>query len=130
MSLFDDEHHRKAILNSLTEVGSTKSVGYLPLRTITKLLKIPVDEIRENLNSPTVRTMVFQEDQTCISGGALFAFDDRMMRSIIDRHHQVLQEQKWPPDSSDIIGKLAEEWYERDNPVMPFIRELFGDLTS
>ncbi len=104
-----------------------KSVGYLPIYTIANVLKESVDTLTRDLSLRGLDVRLYQEDETCIKSGALFAFDTNMVRDLIELHKGVLSEKHWALDPEQAITKIAEEWYDESDAIIPFIRDLFGE---
>jgi hypothetical protein len=115
------------ILSLFEDVGRTKAVGYLPIYTINDVLKETIDRRAEALTARGLNVRVFNEGETCIKSGAVFAYDSEMMSRIIDKHRDALANKDWAPAPDYVVNRISIEWYEQDDPIMPFIRDLYND---
>jgi hypothetical protein len=116
-----------SILSSFEDVGRTKAVGYLPIYTIDDVLKESVTDRVEALAARGLSVRVFNRGETCIKSGAVFAYDPEMVYGIIDKHRSALMNKKWEMTPAYVMNRIAIEWYEENDPIMPFIRDLFND---
>jgi hypothetical protein len=122
-----NEKGKDEIRRHFDELGKTKAVGYLPLYTITDILSMTADSWALALTERGLRVRVFNEEETCIGSGAMYVYDPGMVSEIMERHEGAILEKGWKANAEFIIGIIANDWLESDDPIMPFIRELFND---
>lgn len=114
-------------MRSLDDVGQGKAVGYLPLATLKNVLGVSADKIRESYLARGLNVKIFNEDASCIKGGAIFVYDTELFQGIIDRFDQDILAHGWSDDVESIIERIAIEWYCENDPLMPFIKALYGE---
>ena len=123
-----DRDDSEVILCSLEDVGSRKSVGYLPLYTIERFIKGYTLEILQTRYSERgLYSEVFGPDKAVIKSGAFFVYDREMMQQVIAKHVDAINAEAWPLDAQLIIHRIASQWLDTDHPLMPFVNELFAD---
>lgn len=116
------------ILKSLTTVGITKAIGYLPLYTIYDFLEMTTQELSEQALNRGLSTRRFESDECCIKSGAFYVYDQERLITIIEASTSILWKEDWPLDPDLFIEAIAQNWLELENPVLPIIRQAFGDL--
>ena len=117
----------REILESLDLVGRAKVVGYLPLRTISDVLDIHLNDLKRRYKARSLNVRVFSEKYTCIKSGAFFVYDNIMLENNIRQFEKTLSSLDWSPVPVHIIRRIARNWYNADHPIMPFIRSLYGE---
>lgn len=117
------------ILKSLTEVGLSKAVGYLPLYTIYEILGSSPDELAKAAQRRGLVTYRSGEDQCCIKSGALYVYDRNLLIDILTQWTGVIQMNGSHSDPDMFIKAIAETWFEPGDPIMPVIRHAFGEIT-
>jgi hypothetical protein len=122
-----DRQILNGILSSFEDIGGAKAVGYLPIYTINDVLKESIVSRVEGLTARGLSVRVFNEGETCIKSGAVFAYEPEMVSRIIDKHQAALLDKSWAPTPAYVINQIAKEWYEENDPIMPFIRDLYND---
>ena len=70
---------------------------------------------------------MFAGSETCIKSGAVYAYRDRELATILKKHANLLTSHHWPTSVGDFIKKIASEWFDENYPVMPVIRAAFGE---
>lgn len=119
------ETDRILILKSITEVGRSKAIGYLPTNTIERILKVNTDWIEKFCSQNGLRFRVFSEEQTCIKSGAIFVWSEKMLVDVLSRARRGDQLDPMAPD--DFVQLIATEWYDDDHYLMATIRRAFND---
>ncbi|MBW0005448.1 MAG: hypothetical protein JO216_18395 [Hyphomicrobiales bacterium] len=122
-----NEEVKDEVRRHFDEIGKTKAVGYLPMYTITDILLISADDWARTLTERGLCVRVFNEDETCIDRGAMYVYDPRMIAELTERHKGTILKKGWKANAEFIIETIAKDWFERSDPIMPFIRELFND---
>ena len=119
--------NKEIVEKSLCGVGSLKSIGYLPLRTITEFLKLNVDSLCQQFLQKGMSVRIINERDTCIQSGVFVVFDADMIVACCKRHN-IASSMGKARSVEKVIKILFSEWYEPDNKLMPFIRDLYGDI--
>jgi hypothetical protein len=57
----------------------------------------------------------------------MYVFDADMVWKLIETYKATLLQMDWEPTPDQVIIQISREWYELDDPIMPFICDLFGD---
>jgi hypothetical protein len=118
---------RKYVMESLTGVGHRKAVGYLPLRTITCVLESSMESVQRELAVRGLRTISLDETEACIKSGALFAFSEPMLLKEIAKFRAEIERRGWQAEPTFVVRRIAEEWFGEDDPIMPFIKAVYGE---
>lgn len=118
----------RSLLYSHVQVGPMKAVSYLPLRTVSHLLKMNLEEYENLVIKNGGICMVFSEGDTCISSGAIYAYRERDLQAILDRHSSLLITQSWPTTAEHFVRAIAANWLPLDHPITEVIRECFGEV--
>jgi hypothetical protein len=118
---------RRDILSSLDRVGHDKIIGYLPLRTITKVLRLDVEKLMTEVYAKALTAKKFGRKQCCIKSGALYVYDKPRLNRLLQANSSVVLAGGWPCDADAFVGALARDWLDADHPLMPIVREAFAD---
>jgi hypothetical protein len=122
-----DRATRARVLSSLEEVGKTKAVGYLPLQTISNVLRESIDELVARFSRRGLDVKIFGERETCIKSGAMFVYHPGMVKQLVETHKAALLQKHWALAPDEVISEISREWFEPSDPIMPFIRDLYND---
>jgi hypothetical protein len=112
----------------LDNVGATKAVGYLPLSTIERVLEQNPAKLVQHYRQKGLCVRVFDENESCIKSGALFVWDHDQALRYINEFDKSVTEKGWPIDADVVLANIAAEWFEKDDPIMPLIYALYGEL--
>ena len=115
------------ILASHLKVGPQKPVSYLPINTIENVIGITVPAYRSMIENSGNKCIVFKADQCCIKSGAVYAYSENDLRAVLNRNMEMLFNNGWPTDLDNFIRRIASEWLDEGNSLMPVIRAIFGD---
>lgn len=69
-----DEVERSFLLRSLSQVGPTKPIGYLPLQTIRLLAKLEPSSVARDAFDRGLESAQFGPAECCIKSGALYVY--------------------------------------------------------
>ena len=123
----DLDAERTVILRSLTQVGSAKPIGYLPLYTIRDVLQMDAHALAREAEANGRSAVLFGPDQCCIRSGALYVFDRLSLATLIQSSSSILSENRWPLDPNQFVARIAREWIDQTHPVAPVIQRAFGE---
>jgi len=74
--------------------------------------------------------MVFNSNESCISSGAVYAYNFNELDRVLNIYRKILLVNKWPIVPSGFVKRIALEWVEANSPIMPVIRRAFGDVAA
>jgi hypothetical protein len=117
---------RNTILSSLTQVGPTKPVGYLPLDTIRGVLQMHPYALAQDAQVNGLSAAMFGPEQCCIKSGALYVFDRRSLERLLRSSKSILSASCWPLDPDQFVARIAREWIDDAHSVAPVIKRAFG----
>jgi hypothetical protein len=121
----DDE--RRTLLRSLTEVGPSKPVGYLPLHTIRGFLKRTPEAVAAVAAARGLATAQFGPKACCIKSGALYVYHSEALANLLQTRAGAISAAGLPLDPDRFVAHIAAIWYEESHPAHPIIASLFGD---
>jgi hypothetical protein len=121
------DNERRAILRSLDDVGPSKPVGYLPLRTLEKLLLLSPDAVAAGLTARGLATARFASDEACIRSGALYVFHRTALHALLTQHADAVRIAGLPLDPDRFVARIATTWFDENHPAMPIIAAAFGN---
>lgn len=123
----EDARH---ILAAHLKLGIHKTVSYLPIVTVTDVLKLTVDEYIRLIERAGHQAAVFSTERSCIKSGAIYAFSRSDLETVLQDSAPVLTRYGWPVDADSFIERIAWEWLDEDSPILPIVRRAFGDARS
>ncbi len=115
------------VLAKHVHVGAAKPVSYLPISTIEKVLNMPVDAYVHLIEKAGGRYAVFSEADTCIKFGAVYAYSEIDLASVLENYKGVLAEHGWPSVPLEFVKRLATDWLDLHNPLGGVLIAAFGD---
>jgi len=118
---------RRNILSSLDRVGHGKVVGYLPLRTITKVLGLSVKDLLSDAAARVLSAAKFCPRQCCIKSGALYVYDKPRLDRLLEANRSIISACDWPQDADAFVREIARNWLDAGHPLLPIVREAFAD---
>ena len=119
--------HVRRMLNTHFNVGKEKPVSYLPIATIEKVIGLEIQTYKSMIEKSGNRCLIFNADKCCIKSGAVYAYSCKYLTEILQDNQQSLSKMGWPTTPVEFIEKLASEWIEEENAVMPVIKRAFGE---
>jgi hypothetical protein len=120
------EGERQALLRSLTEVGPTKPVGYLPLHTINNFVQLSPEAVAATATARGLATAQFGPDTCCIGSGALYVYDREALANLLRARADLISAAGLPLDPDLFVSCIATVWFAADHPVRPIIASAFG----
>jgi len=121
---------KEKILQSLTRVGDSKAIGYLPLYTIRDFLEMTAQELSEQARHRGLDALCFEEDRCLIKSGALYLYDRDRLNKILAASTHILKLHQWPTDPDLFVGAIAQEWLQPGNPILPIVKQAFGEQAA
>lgn len=124
-SLSDEQ--RNALLQSLTGVGVSKPIGYLPLFTIEKFLRLTPEALADAAAKRGLATVQFDAASCCIKSGALYAYHRQALASLLQLNAPAVHAAGLPLHPDEFVVHIATTWFEQRHPAHPVIAAAFGD---
>jgi hypothetical protein len=115
------------LLRSLTEVGPSKPVGYLPLYTIEEFVQLTPEAVAAAATARGLTTAQFGPAACCIKSGALYVYDREALASLLQERADAIFAAGLPLDPDRFVAHIATVWFEKDHPSYPIIVTVFGD---
>jgi hypothetical protein len=115
------------ILRDHLNVGRGKPVSYLPINTVEKIIGISIQAYTAEIGKSGNKFAIFSEKECCIKSGAVYSYNNDELNNILNKHKDVLHKNKWPATPDGFIKRIASEWLDEQHPMMPIIKEAFGD---
>ncbi len=123
----DDPTDLKLVLFRHVRVGPSKPVSYLPISTVQSVLNMTVDDYAHLIKQAGGKVAIFSDAETCIKSGAVYAYSEADLASVLTSHHQLLVEHDWPNTPAAFIKRVASEWLDGRNPLCRVIDTAFGE---
>ncbi|MBX9910704.1 MAG: hypothetical protein K2Z25_18600 [Beijerinckiaceae bacterium] len=114
-------------MSSLDRVGHDKVVGYLPLRTITKVLGLSVRDLMSEAAVRGLSTTKFGPRVCCIKSGALYVYDKPRLERLLEANRSIFSACDWPQDADAFVREIARNWLDADHALLPIVQEAFAD---
>lgn len=91
----------KQLLDDLYNVGKKKSLGYLPVETLTEMCNKSILDMVDYANKNELKWIIFDYKDCVIGGGAIYMYDETMLNKILKEYSSVLTNSGVPCDSCD-----------------------------
>jgi hypothetical protein len=121
------DNERQALLRDLEDVGPSKPVGYLPLRSVEKLLLLSPDAVAAGATARGLATARFASDESCIRSGALYVFHRAALHALLMEHGDAVRIAGLPLDPDRFVARIATTWFDEAHPAKPIIAAAFGN---
>jgi hypothetical protein len=122
-----DADESATILGEHLNVGEDKSVSCLPIRALETVIGMPVDQYVRIAESKGLRAIIFLPEETCINSGAVYVYSEAALLKILESSSAILSEIGLPKNPSEFVRKIAKEWFDSNNAIMPIVRRAFGN---
>lgn len=86
------------LLSDLYNVGKVKSVGYLPLTTLTKTCSTPISAIIDYANNNNLKVIVLHWCR--VKSGAIYLYSEDMLTELLRKQSYVLNSANIPCNNS------------------------------
>lgn len=127
MSFSDSEI--KNMLDDLYNVGKSKMLGYLPLRTLTDICKKNIDELKQELTEKGLFVQIFLPEECNIFSGAMYVADLNQLQRFLSTHNQknILDSEDWPDNPKLFINYVARVNAEYETELYFLIAMTFNN---
>ncbi|WPS85663.1 hypothetical protein SMD22_01000 (plasmid) [Brevibacillus halotolerans] len=121
------------IINDLYLVGKSKSLGYLPISTITSedLCNLSVSEVLDFAKENNLPHLQLKYPEECnVYSGAIFFYDENMLLDILHKNKDCLEKAGVPHDSCErYIRYIAKFLVDSDDHQIAYrvIGKTFND---
>jgi len=122
-----NDEQRDVLLRSLTEVGSSKPVGYLPLYTIEKFLRCTPETIAAVAAKRGLAAAQFAQAVCCIKSGAFYVYHREALGDLLRENADTICVAGLPLDPDGFVAHIAAIWYEASHVAHPIIAAAFGE---
>jgi len=122
-----NDEERDVLLRSLTDVGPSKPVGYLPLYTIEKFLRSTPETLAAAAGTRGLATAQFAQAACCIKSGAFYAYHRDALNNLLQENADAVRVAGLPLDPDDFVAHIAAIWYEKSHSAHPIIAAAFGE---
>lgn len=125
--LMPSEDERSFLLRSLSEVGPSKPVGYLPLYTIKDFVQLSPETVAAAATARGLTTVQFSPQECCIKSGALYVYHREALASLLETQAAAINAAGLPLDPDRFVAHIAAVWFEADHPAHAVIKTAFAD---
>lgn len=112
------------VLDDLYNVGPTKPIGYLPVKTI-EIAGETVESVVEKITQKGLRHKLVKKHWHHSKGGALYVFDEKALQELLFEHADVLEKTKWPAAADEFVEKVATKNVRRGTELYNLIALAF-----
>jgi hypothetical protein len=87
------EIYKKELIDNLYQVGISKSLGYLPILTITSEVycNLSIQEVLDYAVMHQIKSLVLPQPECNIGSGAVYFYNEDMLMSILQKNKEYLQ---------------------------------------
>jgi hypothetical protein len=117
------------LLRSLTEVGPSKPVGYLPLNTIKDFVQLTPEDVAAAATARGLATAQFGPKVCCIKSGALYVYHREALSDLLQARADTISAAGLPLDPDSFVAHIATIWFGEDHPAHAIIATAFGDAS-
>ncbi|SEI14033.1 hypothetical protein SAMN05216228_102789 [Rhizobium tibeticum] len=118
---------RSAILRSLTLVGPSKPVGYLPINTIKRFLDTTPKALAAAAARRGLASAHFTTRNTGIQSGALYVYDCDALERLLDEQAEAVAAAGLPLNADMFVAHIAAVFYDTGHPAHRIIAAAFGE---
>lgn len=111
-----------------TSFKNPKSVSYLPINTIERIVGMRVSDYQSLISKAGNQSVVFESGRCFVGSGAVYAFNEENLSAALKENAALLSEIDWPRNPRLFVEKVAAEWYEKEHPIRPLINQVFGEI--
>lgn len=115
------------MLDDLRRAGQGKRTGHLPPRTVRDLPRLSAEDLAAEAASRGLAAPVLDTAERRIESGALYVLTAKNVQGRWRTRppRSTKPGGRWEPDG--FVRAVAAEWLEPGHPVLPVMRQAFGD---
>jgi hypothetical protein len=117
------------IVQDILSVGSSKPMGYLPLKCIHNY-GYDVDRLASHLRQKGLHVVSYADGECKIDSGALVVYCPISLQAVLHKHKGILDKYHWPINTQDFARKVhCDETVDIDQQpeLYRLIGKAFGD---
>lgn len=119
---------KAGILSDLFRVGVKKPIAYLPLCTIQDVCGYCPAFMQDVLEKDWgFRTMIVNADESWVSSGALFVWDDASLSHFLKTRQNILRDVHWPETTVEFVRHVACHLVPQKTPLFDLVADAFDD---
>jgi hypothetical protein len=108
---------QRTLLRSLTEVGPSKPVGYLPLYTIKNFAQLTPESVAASATARGLATARFGPKVCSIKSGALYIYHREALSNLSQARADAIIASGLPLDPDRFVARIAAIWFAEDHPA-------------
>ena len=116
------------LLRSLSDVGPSKPVGYLPLYTIRDFVKADFNDLTQDAAARGLVAVQFGPAECCIKSGAFYVYHHDALAGLLSANSEVLLALRVPTEPALFVAYIAAVWLEDSHPACPIVAKAFGEV--
>lgn len=110
------EESIEELLSDLYEVGISKSLGYLPLDTLTNKCNKSIQDMIIFAENNGLKYIAYNKGECSVGSGAIFIYHEKWLMEILLSNKVVLSDAKVPYDNAiDYINCINNRLIPREN---------------
>ena len=121
------EDERRFLLRSLTDVGVSKPIGYLPLYTIKDFVQLSPETVAAAATARGLATAQFGAQECCIKSGALYVYHRAALANLLQAQADTVVAAGIPLDPDRFVAHIAAVWFDVEHPAHTIIKAAFAD---
>jgi hypothetical protein len=119
--------YQKRTLREHLALGREKAVSYLPIETIEMAIGVSLQTYVALIENAGNRCALLAPENCCIRSGAVYAYRVDALEELLNEHSAILSRHGWPLNSDSFVTRLAADWLDESDPVLPVVRRVFGE---
>ncbi len=116
-------------LGNIRNVGPGKSVGYLPIETITDYCGSSAEQLINESRAKGFEAKIFIGQEWPGHQGSLFVYDRNALQELLNKNREILLQAGWPTEADTFVANLHIQ-VPIGTPLYKLIAQAFGDKFS
>ena len=114
-------------LEEHVSLGSHKSLSYYPTDGLMSMFGLSPHSYAQLAQARGHSSIIVSRAESYLENGAVYLYNEPILQEILDRNSDTLKSANYPVDAEGFVRAVAREQLRSDHPVMPVIRQAFGD---
>lgn len=119
----------KKLSHEFAKVSAVKPVGYETVKFLQDQCHQDPLLLGRKLEERGLKTLLLTGAACSMSSGALYAYHDAALSSMLRERSGVLAEKCWPLTAEGFIRRIAIDWAEEKTPLFDLIADTFNNKT-
>ncbi len=111
------------------KVSSRKPVGYEKLGFLVNRCGLDPAQVQKDLDDSGLRTLMLTGEECVMRSGALYAYDEKALVSLLHDRAPVLSAHRWPGEPENFIRRLAVDWAPEKTLLFDMIADAFNNTS-